>query len=180
MKKVLCIIFSIIFSCALSSCYYQNTDIIKEYSSFLRKIDEKDKSMYSLLPKNDKMDYIQDIYLYYSDFDMMDSMYAIYVNCLFEQNMYIKETQRILEITEQWDFVEENVDSFDYDSVVIDQVFYFDNLNMGLMNYSYVLFDDNNSRIVYVFIFEKQLDGMSMNIPSDYLPKEIVALREKL
>lgn len=178
MKKFLCVILSIVLGFTLPGCYFQDADNSEEYSSFLQEIEEKNDTIYSILPKNDKIDFVQDVYLYYSDFDMIDSLYSIYVNCIYEQDTYVEETQRVLEVTNQWEFVKENVDSFDYNSIVINQYLDFDDSQIGMMDYSYVLFDDNDYRIVYVFILEKELNGMSMNIPNEYLPKEVVSLRE--
>lgn len=182
--QILLLTSVLLMTLLLSSCNNIDTTDADDYESFLQEMNERDKSIYDQLPQL-SADQIEDIYLYYSD-DFLDSFYAIYLKCSYTEEQYDLEYTRIEQLTEQWsDMIEINSESFTLDSLCVDSYLEFNdlkywfNMKVGLVDYSYFLFDDANYEIIYVLIFEKELNGKSTNIPSEYLPKELNELRSK-
>lgn len=160
----------------LSSCYNVNTDNVNDYEAFLQKMQDKHPILYSDLPNVDK-EQIKDMYLYYSD-ELIDSYYTIYLNCSFTKEQYETEFKRIVDLTSQYgDMLDVNSKSFSYDSIRVNSSLDFDSKGWGIVDYSYFLFDSENSRIIYVMIFEKEIMGKSVNVPDEYLPSELIELR---
>lgn len=160
----------------LSSCYKVNTDNVNDYEAFLQKMQDKHPILYSDLPNVDK-EQIKDMYLYYSD-ELIDSYYTIYLNCSFTKEQYETEFKRIVDLTSQYsDMLDVNSKSFSYDSIRVNSSLDFDSKGWGIVDYSYFLLDSENSRIIYVMIFEKEIMGKSVNVPDEYLPSELIELR---
>ncbi len=111
---------------------------------------------------------------------------------------YEAEKQRIFDEIAQYHheyILKSDNSQFQYDALVVDDVMRFDETEIeifnhpplnaideteiGIIDYFYFLFDEENGKIIYVFIFERNLFGKSVNIPKEYLPNDLVALRSK-
>ncbi len=180
MLKKVSIFVTFLCICGLfTSCVYVNTTDGSEYTSLLADMKNTSKSVYSFFPEVAD-DCIDDLFLYYSDYDILDSVYSIYVNCEFTKEQYNAEKERVRELMSQWEnLLEEDTDSFAFPSLSLERMLEFNNSQAGVVRYKYVLFNEIENRIVYVMIFEKELYGKSCHIPDDYLPKELVALRRR-
>ncbi len=83
---------------------------------------------------------------------------------------------------DKWEgFVEWDSESFDAHSVSVERILMgredYDENDAVIgccISYTYYLFYEEENRIVYVDMFEKELFGKSTEIPERYLPKELV------
>lgn len=184
-----CLVFVLlILVLSISSCIDIDTDNKNNYEEFLNVMSSRSEYIYDIIPKLDE-NAIDDLYLFYSDKDLLDSFYSIYINCCYSDEDYESELLRISSLSDKYDFDTEKSNEFDLDAKILDYNIdisvYKSPIRLIQNSYilfshilcSYILFDDNSNRVVYVMIFEKDLDGKSLNIPEIYLPKKLVKLR---
>lgn len=172
---IVCLGFVLLF---VTGYHFESTQTV-EYNAFHQDMQEKNEYIYKLLPvlKDDK--YIEDMYLFYSDRDLIDSYYTVYLNCRYSEKEYRTEKTRISELFESDGYLIKNSSLFNYESLMGTHRFFHDSSDVDLMNYEYVLFSESDYRIVYVTFFDKELNGKSINIPKMYLPKELISLRNE-
>ncbi len=70
----------------MTSCYSLETVDSNEYISFLNKIKSSHPTNYGALPKLEDIGCIEEMYLYYTDKEIIDTMYTIYLNCVYGQD----------------------------------------------------------------------------------------------
>lgn len=161
------ILFWIILnSMLLTSCYEVNTDQKTDYTEFRNEMQKKNDFIYQVLPILNDESVVEDVYLYYSDRDLLDSFYTVYLNCIFSEEKYTLEYERLQSLSGE----EGNILSFEYESIVF--YYYMEFGSVDMVDFSYVLFDEDENRIVYVLIFEKGEEINIETIPKAYLPKE--------
>ena len=133
---------------------------------------------HSMLPNPENIESIDDLYLYYSDYDLIDSYYTIYLECGFSSDKYETEKQRVKDYAKQYDFTLINSDFFLYDSVYINQCIQHESDGFITIDISYTLFDDENNKIIYVDTFEegKKSEWKTSYIPEKYLPNDLIDL----
>ena len=181
MKKTLCVIAVLLLICGmLSGCYQINTHNQSDYSAFYNKMETVMPATYEMMPAPDAMESIHDIYLFYSDYDLIDSYYTIYLECTFTPEQFEIEKQRLTECAGQYDFSLSDSDQFSYDSVCINQSITSNDDGFIAYQISYALFEAENNKIIYVDAFE---EGRSeqlriTNIPDAYLPSDLLSLIE--
>jgi len=176
-KKICSIMVCLIIILLFTSCYHFESEHVNEYDEFYQNMQEKNDYIYGFLPLLEDNECIDDMYLFYSDRDLLDSYYTIYLNCKYSEKEYRNEEKRITELFVDEDLLVKNSDSFDYESLMYSNLFVRDSSGIGIMDYQYVLFSESDFRIVYITFFDKELNGKSINIPEKYLPKELVDLR---
>ena len=187
LRKIVFFMLVLTLILCISSCYYYESDT--DYETFITK--NAGKAACQFLPDIKYSDNIIDMYLFYSDRDLIDTYHTFYVKCKYSESQYNDEKERIKALFTDEDFLEVNSDSFYFESMLYGNVFdwekseimekIFDSEELyGIMEYEYVLFDRENLQIIYVSFFDKELNGKSTNIPKEYLPKELVALRESI
>lgn len=177
MKKIWSILLVLALLCIfLSGCYEIDSNEKTDYPQFYEKMRTVMPTTYAMLPAPECIESIDDIYLYYSDYDLLDSYYTIYLECSFVPETYSTEKQRIIDEAKQYDFAVYNADVFSYDSVYIDQSIEHDSDGLLAIQISYVLFDSENSRIIYVDTFEegRKYEWNTAHIPDKYLPKDLI------
>lgn len=188
-------IFIIVLCCLMvavlfTSCTRFETSAQSEYDKYYKELQKRQASAAEFLPESISEDCIEDMYLFYNGKDLIDDYYTIYLNCKYTAEEYFNEKNRISELFVDEDLLVKNSESFIYESLMYEDTFdYTDikisdsyNLNLidlELMHFKYVLFDESELRIVYVNFFDKELYGKSTNIPNEYLPKELVDLRNR-
>lgn len=155
----------------LSSCYETQVTKRNEYTEIRSKMQIKDSSIYEFLPEIVNNDDVKDMYFYYSDKDFLDTMYAIYLNCVFSKEKYATEQQRLTELYNEADVIADP-GIFDCKSIIIEMQTEANNSTLTYLRYTYVLFYENESRIVYVKVFEKGDHFEWKNIPSEYMPRK--------
>ncbi|MDD5923735.1 MAG: hypothetical protein PUC88_02970 [Clostridia bacterium] len=138
----------------LTGCYQIDSKSKTDYSDFYKKMRTVMPTTYAMLPLPGSMESIDDIYLYYSDYDLIDSYYTIYLECSFSDEKYETEKQRVIDDAKQYDFTLYNSETFSYDSVYVSQGIVQDSDGFLAIQISYTLFDDENSKIIYVDTFE--------------------------
>lgn len=179
-RKLGVLTFCLIIAVFLTSCYHFESNQTTEYQEFYQKLKENKKQIYNFFPIINDKESIQEVYLFYNDRDLIDTYYTIYLNCNFSKDDYQKEKDRIAKLFEDKDLLVENSDSFEYESLMYDSTLYPSKYgDIDLMSYEYALFLEDEQRIVYVAFFDKELNGKSINIPKEYLPKELLELRDK-
>ena len=166
-----------VFCVGLSGCAHIDTDKIEDYGSFLQTMKDMNSGEYPYLPSAEYLDCMEEVVLYYSDYDLLDSFYTIYVNCVYTPEDYKKEEQRLLELSENGS-LSYDADSFCHEAIVLSKTFESDE-ELSVMVYDYFLFDQDASRIVYVSLFDKELRRRHYNIPSEFLPSELVSFMEQ-
>lgn len=175
-----CALALICLSCVFLfvSCPHYEADQVEEYKEFYQKI-EKKSPIFDAFPSPENEQCIEDMYLFYSERDLFDTYYTGYVNCKYDSEEYYREEKRITELFTDEDLLVKNSDSFEYESLVYGERLARDSDGVSCLNYEYVLFIESEYRIVYITFFDKELNGKSVNIPEEYLPKELVDLREQ-
>ena len=179
MKKLICILLILSFLCILlTGCYRIDSKSQTDYPDFYKKMSTVMPTAYAMLPAPDSMESIDDIYLYYSDYDLIDSYYTIYLECSFTSDQYEIEKQRVTDNASQYDFTLYNSESFSYDSVYINQCIEHDSSGFLVIQISYTLFDNKNCKIIYVATFEEgtKSEWKTSYIPDKYLPGNLVDL----
>lgn len=111
---------------SLTGCYQIDSKSKTDYSDFYEKMSTVMPTTHAALPSPNCIESIDDIYLYYSDYDLIDSYYTIYLECSFSSEKYETEKQRVIDNAKQYDFTLYNSDSFSYDSVYINQCIQWD------------------------------------------------------
>lgn len=168
----------------LTGCYYIESTNSNDYVMFYRKLEEIMPMTYSMLPALENIKNIDDIILYYSDYDLIDSYYTIYLECTFEQEQFKEEKQRLNDFVKESEVAEIAIydsNEFNYSSIYINQDIHSDTDDFAVIYVSYVLFDDINNKIIYVDIFEEGgiANGRSISIPEKYLPRKLLELRQQ-
>ena len=181
MRKIKIILLFITLSiliCFLTSCYQLESKNIAEYQSFYAEMDKRESFIYELFPNLKEQNSIKGMYIYYDDKDLIDSCYAVYLDCEYTEEMYNTEIARLSELSDYEDLVIKNSNSFNYNSFVYTDILYSNSyVDSGTARYDYALFDKSRFKIVYVSIFEDELNGKSSNIPEEYLPIELIEAR---
>lgn len=175
MKRAVAVMVLLMITLSLSGCYQIESRDQNDYAAFYQKMETVLPATYSMLPPPDAMESIDDIYLYYSDYDLLDSYYTIYLECSFAPEAYETEKQRVLEDAEQYLYACYNDNSFHYDSVYINQVVEREEDGFLAIMVCYTLFDEENGKIIYVDTFEegRKSDWRTTYIPEQYLPAEL-------
>ena len=169
------ICLSILFLCA--SCSQYEVEKSEEYKEFHQKMEKMKNPMFEIFPSLENEDCIDDMYLFYSERDLIDTYYTCYLNCIYDEEAYCREVKRITEVFTNEDLLKKNSESFEYESLSYSGDLTQDIDGVSYMRYEYVLFIESEYRIVYITFFDKELYGKSVNIPEQYLPKELVDLR---
>ena len=180
MKKFLSVLIALLLMLSLCGCYEIDSTNQDDYAAFYEKSDEI-ALVSDLLPLPENIESFDDILLYYSDYDLIDSYHTIYLNCNFSDENFETEKQRAIDYgNELSDFSFFNSDSFSYDSVLIYEPTTLINDELHHIYTSYALFDDENNKIIYVMIFEEGTGvlGKSSTIPDEYLPKELLDFKK--
>lgn len=190
-KRILVLITCLMISLLLTSCYKTETEQVLDYTAFYKDMRERSKHISGFLPDISDESCIEEVYLYYTEEDpIFQPNYTIYLNCVYSEEEYENEVKRINELFTDEGLLQRNTDSFEYESMLYGEFLdcspfsldFFKNQISWVMaeaHYTYVLFEEEESRIVYITMFEEKLNGRSINIPEEYLPKELVALREE-
>ncbi len=164
MKKYSFLVIMLSACFLFSGCYHIDSSEIDEYKSFVSEMEDKNQEICSFIPNFDGTDYIDDVYLYYSDYDLFDSLYAVYVNCSYDEKRYNQEIERL---NLSWNSKDANKNDFGSNAIVYES-------SNDVNNYircTYAIHDDDNYQIIYVTIFSKGDFGHIVeNIPSEYLP----------
>ncbi|MBR2724767.1 MAG: hypothetical protein IKB72_04955 [Ruminococcus sp.] len=178
MKRILSIILILAVTLCFSACYKIDSNSKSDYSAFYDKMGSILPETQSMFPHPEVMESIDDIYLYYSDYDLLDSFYTIYLECSFTSESFETEKQRV---HNECGPALLNSDSFSYESEYIEQFIEQDSDSFTNIQLSYVLFDKENNKIIYVATFEKAYESKlkTSNIPSKYLPKELNKLLDE-
>ena len=179
MKKLFTALLVLLLLCvSLTGCYKIDSKSKTDYPTFYEKMSTVMPTTYSSLPAPQDIESIDDIYLFYSDYDLIDSYYTIYLECSFSDKKYEIEKQRVIDDAKQYDFTLYNSESFSYDSVYVNQCIEHNSDKYIAVQVSYALFDDNNSKIIYVDTFEEgtKNEWNTAYIPDKYLPKELIGL----
>ena len=166
-KKIIWFAVSMcVFIFLFNGCYNIETSNAKRYHSFYNKMERKHPGIYERLPDPQGVQ-LEEVYLYHWDLDLIDTSYMIYLNCVYDnEEEYTTEKKRQYKLGEEWEHTQYNSASFDYESIVREQTIY-----EYERHFDYVLFDDDEQRIVYVYMFD--FDRKFENIPQKYLPDEL-------
>ena len=170
MKKSFVLFLIICMVVCLSGCYHVETTDTEQYNDFYQYMQAKNTSIGNNLPEPSDAFTVEDAYLYYSDWDLLDSMYTVYVNCVYTTEYYEQAKDEAYAISRMWGDPVSNSSSFDCESVVAPP--YNEIYSGGERHGTYILFDDAERRIVYVKVFDDAVKAKSKNIPEEYLPKE--------
>ena len=179
MRKFISFLLVLSLLCiSLTGCYQIDSNSTTDYPNFYKKMSTIMPTTYSSLPSPESIESIDDIYLYYSDYDLIDSYYTIYLECGFSSEKYELEKQRVIDNAKQYDFTLYDSDLFSYDSVYINQYIEYDSYGFIAIQVSYALFDDENNKIIYVDTFEEgtKKECKTSYIPEKYLPSDLIDL----
>ncbi len=184
MKKFIFSITALFLALSLCACYEIDSTDSSDYAAFYEKSSELSLQC-DFLPLPTNIESFDDILLYYSDYDLIDSYHTIYLNCNFTDKNYEIEKQRALDYGKNYDFTIYDSDSFNLNSIYINTL----DCNQTELHHiyiSYILFDDASNKIIYVMIFEEgnstqdsSVFSKSSNIPNEYLPKELLDYKNK-
>lgn len=188
-NKKLCVVpLFLIIIFMFNSCYHFETSLESQYDTYYQKLQEASPLVAEFLPESISEDCIEDMYIFYSDRDLLDSYHTVYLNCKYTEEEYLNEKNRISELYVDEDLLVVNSEQFTYESLMYGDTLSYEKIQVGdlynsiramLMDFEYVLFDENEFRVVYVSFFDKELYGKSTNIPEEYLPKDLVDLRRE-
>ncbi len=171
------VVILVLVTCLIfTGCYHIDSHDINDYDSFMSKMNHKKHEYISkFFPKLEDTDCVNDMYLYYSDYDLLDSLYTVYLNCSYDDETYASEIQRL---KNKFANYSDSI-SFDYEPVVIDEA-HIDNSSQSVyIRCTYALCNEKENQIVYVSIFQKaEIDIIKDNIPNEYLPKEIQNIKK--
>ena len=173
--RIIAIILSMVF--LLTGCYKLESENLAEYSEFRNKMQKTETYIYNFLPDNKTVSTFDDLYLFYNSRDLIDNYHTIYLNCTFSKENFQLEKERISALFSDLEYRIENSESFDCESLMYENTLIYDSTESGLFEYEYVLFFEDELKIVYVTFFDKKIHGNSTNIPQEYLPKELVTLQ---
>ena len=179
MKKVFTVLLVLLLLCtSLTGCYQIESKSTTDYPAFYEKMSTVMPTTYSSLPNPEDIETIDDIYLFYSDYDLIDSYYTIYLECSFSSEKYETEKQRVINNAKQYDFTLYNSNFFSYNSVYINQYIEHDSDGSVAVQVSYSLFDDENDKIIFVDTFEEGIksEWKTSYIPEKYLPSNLIDL----
>ena len=161
------------------SCYQIQSDSENDYRIFCEQVKSIAPHLYDFLPKEEYEKYIVSSYWYYSDRDLFDSSYTIYLVCDYEEDLYEKEYNRLLEHFENG-VGGIDVAEFNYRNITIQNFISYDALfDMISIDSIYALFDSNLKQVVYVAAFAEDDYSHVLNIPEKYLPNNFLELVEK-
>ena len=164
-RYILLMLLLCVVALILNGCYYIETTNVKRYAAFYAEMEEADPIMHTWLPDPEDLQ-IEDMYLFRSDYDLLDTFYTVYVNCVFDDVSYQTEKDRQYSLARYDEFATYNLLAFDYESIA-----YNVSLDKSKKHIDYILFDDAENRIVYVFAFF--MDDRYENIPAKYLPDSL-------
>ena len=177
LKKCILTVICLSIVILLASCAQYEVEQQDEYKEFYQKMEKKKNRMFEFFPSPENQDCIEDMYLFYSERDLIDTYYTCYLNCKYDEEEYCREEKRITELFTDENLLIKNSESFEYESLSYSEQLDHDILGVSYLRYEYVLFIESEYRIVYITFFDKELYGKSVNIPEQYLPKELVDLR---
>lgn len=145
----------------IGSNYYESTDL-SCYGEFK---ESGGYSNFKIFPEIISTDMNVTRYLYQYKDSIFDPTVQVYMECTYEKDSYLKEIERLQDISEEYNGEVKNVhydiNSFDYPAyVTIDA-------NNHCYEYALIL---ENKRIVYVFL--QFVNKEDIGFPLDYLPKE--------
>ena len=164
---VLCLTLLIFFG-----CYHIDSGNADDYAHFMSKMSDRNEIMYKFFPKLENTDCIDEVFLYYSDYDLFDSLYTVYVNCVYDDEAYASEIKRLESRYGKFSGYSYE-DSYEYEVTEEEESFSVFGQTTN-MRYLYALRNPEENRIVYVGIFQKgEIDIIKDNIPNEYLPKKI-------
>lgn len=172
------IILILLLITSFTSCYYLDSDKKTDYGDFCKQMKKINPYLYDFFPKEDSKDNIVSSYWYYSDYDLIDSFYTIYLACEYGEEQYKNEYERLLEHCEEG---MSDIDSseFDYSNITIQHLVSYDSIfDTVYINSIYALFDNELKQIIYVAIFNKDDYSNVLNIPEKYLPKDYLQLNQ--
>lgn len=166
-KKIFLLLICVVFTYLLTSCYSDTVKSADDYDEFREEMKEEYEPIYKLLPEVTDKSCIQDMYLHMFE-DILDTNYAIYLNCVYSDEDYEREEERLTKLFGDMEFLQTNPKSFEYESLMTGF------LTEHHLQYEYALFDRENLRIVYVWLYEDQTHHRYTKIPEEYLPKELL------
>jgi len=158
---------------SLTACYYCDTTQFEDYGRFREEMQKMGKQLDVFLPALESDEPVEDMYLFYSDRDLIDTYYTVYLNCRYTEEKYRQEEERIVLLFNDEDLLIKNSESFGMDSLMYGEGCFGDADGI-ILDYMYVLFDEAEQQIVYIAFFDKELYGKYTNIPEKYLPKELI------
>ena len=179
MKKRFTVLLVLLLLCtSLTGCYQIDSKSTTDYLAFYEKMSTIMPTSYASLPNPEDIETIDDIYLFYSDYDLIDSYYTIYLECSFSSEKYETEKQRVIDNVKQYDSTLYNSELFSYDSVYINQCIEHNSDGFIAIQVSYALFDDENDKIIYVDTFEEgtKSEWKTSYVPEKYLPSDLIDL----
>ena len=176
-KKWALVLICLSFVLLFVSCPHYEVDQVEEYKEFYQKMSKSTSPIFDVFPSPENEQCIEDMYLFYSERDLLDTYYTGYLKCKYDSEEYYREEKRIKDLYTDEVLLDKNSDSFEYESLIYDDILSRDDDGVSYLRYEYVLFIESEYRIVYVTFFDKELNGKSVNIPEKYLPKELVDLR---
>ncbi len=183
LKKLMIFPLCVMILLCMTSCYHFESNEKSDYNTFKEDLYKVNDYIYSYLPTIENDDVIDEVYLFYSDWDLLDSFYTTYVNCVYSEEEYQKEKDRLTELFADDQYLSDEALTLNYPSLMHENSIdtshgFLGDEVLDMMKLNYVLFDEENFRIVYITIFDKELNSKSVNIPEEYLPKELVELRK--
>ena len=164
-KLIWVVVLVCVFIVLFKDCYNIETSNVKRYKSFYNKMEKEIPYVHEVLPNPQDLQ-LEEVYLYHWDMDLLDTTYVVYLNCIYDDHKeYEAEKMRQRKLGRQWPATKFDSASFDYESVVSGEPSGVD------IYYDYVLFIDDECRIVHVHMFD--MKDKHKNIPYKYLPKEL-------
>lgn len=169
-KKILMCISLLFLSLLMTSCYSIETKECDSYSVFWNKMQKERTSISTMMPELTNSDYIQEVYLYYTDIDPLETCYVVYLNCLYSDEQYAEEYKRLKDLTDEYSVI--NSPSFTLSSIELDNYLMISPKGDIYIRYCYFLLDNDKKQVVYVMAFESGKKLHIENIPTEFLPKE--------
>ena len=162
MKRIVYLIFTIIFVILLSSCaLYTDEDNVENYGEFFGR--EGSISEYLVFPKELPESATEVTYrCLWNDVSLIDPTIQIYLEYQLGEEEYVAEVQRIssIQLEEGIHPVWLDEDSFEYPAYVATDGYAYE--------YEYVLMDEKNYRLIYVYLWHELLPNIKFD--KDYLP----------
>ena len=174
-RMLFCIAILLSVTCAFTACYYCETTEPEEYVAFYNQMKNANTQLDVFLPPLENDDPIDDMYLFYNGRDLIDTYHTVYLNCHYTEEVYHQEKERMVQFCNDENLLIKDSNSFDMPSLMYGEGFFGDTTSM-ILDYTYVLFDEAELRIIYITFFDKEINGEYTNIPEEYLPKELINL----
>lgn len=169
MKKLYIIPLLFVVFLTMSGCKkYESTDITKyrEFASSEKYVGER--TLFTIFPDQipDSAE-IEQYYFYYKE-DLFDNSYQIFLNCTLGSEDYEKEKERVSSLVDPGLIDPSEVrKKIRYDDKNFIYPAYVAKLGHDSTN-EYVLFDDSESRVVYVYL--QFIEPREIQFPAKYLP----------